>query len=176
MWTLVGLGNPKSEYQNTRHNVGKDLLAELAPKLPAVAKAVELNVYMNNSGAAIRKLLPSKLKAESLIVLHDDLDLPLGKGKISFGSSTGGHNGVKSVEKALKTRDYVRVRIGISPTTPSGKLKRPDSKKIVDFVLSPFRPPEKEKLKKVKKLVAEALELIITEGLDRAQTEINSRE
>jgi peptidyl-tRNA hydrolase, PTH1 family len=171
-WTIVGLGNPTDEYASTRHNVGKDLVEALKDDLPANAKVIELNVYMNNSGAAIKKAVGA---GKNLVVVHDELDVPLGKIKISFGSSAGGHNGVKSIEKALKTREYVRVRVGISGSTPSGKLKRPDAEKIVDFVLGKFRPPEKEKLKKTKKLVREALELILTEGVERAQTEINAK-
>ena len=175
MWTIVGLGNPNSEYAGTRHNVGKDFVEALAPKLPKKAKVAALNVYMNNSGGPIKKLIPSKAAAASLVVVHDELDLPLGRVKVSFGSSAGGHNGVKSIERALKTRDYVRVRVGISPSTASGKLRRPDAEKIVDFVLGKFKTGEQDKLKKAKKIVAEALELIVTEGKDRAMTEINSK-
>ncbi len=175
MWVIVGLGNPDKEYENTRHNVGKELVAAVKDKLPKKAKVAELNVYMNNSGAPIKKLIASKKAAEQLVVVHDELDLPLGKVKISFGSSAGGHNGVKSIEKALKTRDYVRIRVGISPSTQSGKLRRPDADKIVDFVLGKFKSGEQEKLKKVKKVVQEALELIVEEGRERAQTEINAR-
>ena len=171
-WTIVGLGNPGDGYASTRHNVGKDFVDALRGTLPAGAKVVELNVYMNNSGPAIKKAAGS---GKNLIVVHDELDLPLGRVKISFGSSAGGHNGVKSIEKALKTKEYVRVRVGISPSTQSGKLKRPDAEKIVDFVLGKFRPAEQEKIKKARKLVGEALTLIITEGKDRAMTEINSR-
>lgn len=133
------------------------------------------DVYMNNSGGAIKKLVPSKKAAEGLIVLHDELDLPLGKVKISFGSSAGGHNGVKSIEKALKTKDYIRIRIGISGATPSGKLKRPTPDKIVDFVLGKFKPGEQEKLKKARKIVYEAIELILSDGLGRAMSETNAR-
>ena len=175
MWTIVGLGNPSSEYIGTRHNVGKDLLESLQDKLPKGVKAAELNVYMNNSGGPIKKLITSKKAAEKLIVLHDELDLPLGRIKVSFGSSAGGHNGVRSIEKALKTKDYVRIRIGISGATPKGLLKRPAPEKITSFVLGKFKPQELEKLKKVKKIVAEALKLIIEGGIERAQTEINSR-
>ena len=175
MWTIVGLGNPDSEYVGTRHNVGKDFVEALAPKLPKKAKVAALNVYMNNSGGPIKKLIPSKKAAAGLVVVHDELDLPLGRVKVSFGSSAGGHNGVKSIERALKTRDYVRVRVGISPSTPSGKLRRPEAEKIVDFVLGKFKTGEQDKLKKAKKVVGEALELIVTEGKDRAMTEINSK-
>lgn len=171
-WTIIGLGNPGMQYASTRHNVGKELLQALEAKLPKGAKVVELDVYMNNSGPAIKRAV---LSPKGLVVVHDELDLPLGKVKISFGSSPGGHNGVKSIVKALKTQDFVRVRVGISPSTASGKLKRPDAEGLADFVLGKFRAGEQEKLKKVKKLVAEALEWIVTEGVERAQTEINSR-
>ena len=169
------MGNPDGEYEGTRHNVGKDFVEAISAKLPKKAKIAELNVYMNNSGGPIKKLIPSKAAAAGLVVVHDELDLPLGRVKVSFGSSAGGHNGVRSIEKALKTRDYVRVRVGISPSTASGKLRRPDAEKIVDFVLGKFKASEQDKLKKSKKIVAEALELIVTEGKDRAMTEINSR-
>ena len=175
MWTIVGLGNLDSEYVGTRHNVGKDFVEALAPKLPKKAKVAALNVYMNNSGGPIKKLIPTKAAATQLVVVHDELDVPLGRVKVSFGSSAGGHNGVKSIERALKTRDYVRVRVGISPSTPSGKLRRPEAEKIVDFVLGKFKTGEQDKLKKAKKVVGEALELIVTEGKDRAMTEINSK-
>lgn len=174
-WILVGLGNPDKEYEGTRHNVGRDFVAHLRDKLPKKPKILDLNVYMNNSGAPIKKAVASKKAAEQLIVVHDELDLPLGRVKISYGSSAGGHNGIKSIEKALKTKDYVRVRVGISGATPSGKLKRPAPEKIVDFVLGKFKATEMDKLKKARKIVGEALELILTEGKDRAMTEINSR-
>lgn len=172
-WIIAGLGNPDAHYVGTRHNIGRDFLLDLAERLPKKAKIVTPDVYMNNSGGPLRKLVTSKKAAEKLIVLHDELDLPLGRIKISFGSSAGGHNGVKSVIAALKTQDFVRVRIGISPATPSGKLKRPDGEDIVDFVLGKFKPAEQEKLKKVKKMVGEALELILEEGKEKAMGEIN---
>jgi peptidyl-tRNA hydrolase, PTH1 family len=174
-WTIVGLGNPSKEYVGTRHNIGRDFVAHLGSDLPKKVKVLDLNVYMNNSGGPIKKAVPSKKAAEQLIVVHDELDLPLGKVKISFGSSAGGHNGIKSIEKALKTRDYVRIRVGISPSTPSGKLKRPSPEKLADFVLAKFKPTEMDKVKKVRKVVAEALELILTEGVERAQTEVNAK-
>ncbi|HVZ76195.1 MAG TPA: aminoacyl-tRNA hydrolase [Candidatus Paceibacterota bacterium] len=174
-WIIAGLGNPGEEYTGTRHNIGRDFLLAFGKDLPKKPKVVTPDVYMNNSGGPLRKLVPSKAAAQKLIVVHDELDLPLGRIKISYGSSAGGHNGVKSVQVALKTQDFVRVRVGISPATPSGKLKRPDGEKIVDFVLGKFKPTEQEKLKKAKKLVKEALELILEEGKDKAMGEINSK-
>lgn len=171
-WTIVGLGNPGAEYASTRHNVGRELVEALGEKLPGAPKILDLDVYMNRSGPAIKKAVGS---AKGLVVVHDELDLPLGRVKISFGSAAAGHNGVKSIVKALASQDFVRVRVGISPATASGKLKRPTGEALADFVLAKFRPPEKEKLKKVKKLVQEALELIIEEGVEQAQTQINAR-
>lgn len=194
-WTLVGLGNPGKEYKGSRHNVGRDFLDACGDQLPGKPKIVDLNVYMNNSGQAIRKVFSPKSAqgrtqskaggpgahalggkaAEHLVVVHDDLDLPLGSIKLSFGSSSGGHRGVESIIRALKTKDFVRVRVGIAPTTPSGKVKKPDSKKVVGFVLGQFKPAEKTKLTKARKVVKEALELILTDGLASAMTATNAR-
>ncbi|MDE1924700.1 MAG: aminoacyl-tRNA hydrolase [Patescibacteria group bacterium] len=182
MWVIAGLGNPGKEYEGTRHNAGRELLLAIEKRDGTKGKlfgkkalVVYPDVYMNNSGGPIKKLITSKKELEHLAVVHDELDLPLGKVKISYGSSAGGHKGVASVQKALKSQDFVRIRVGISGSTPSGKLKRPDPKKIVDFVLGKFKPSEQEKLKKAKKITSEALELLVTEGRDRAMNEINSR-
>jgi PTH1 family peptidyl-tRNA hydrolase len=94
-WILAGLGNPGKEFDGTRHNVGREFVASLAPKLSKKVKVLDINVYMNNSGGPIKKAVPSKKAAEGLIVVHDELDLPLGRVKVSFGSSAGGHHGVK---------------------------------------------------------------------------------
>ena len=135
--------------------------------------------YMNNSGLAVKKFIglkPSKAALEHLVILHDDLDLPLGKVKISFGSGSGGHKGVESVQKALKTKDFIRIRIGISATTPTGKLKKPKGEEtVVAYVLGKFRPSEQEKVKKAKKIVADALEILLAEGLPKATTLTNGR-
>jgi PTH1 family peptidyl-tRNA hydrolase len=146
---------------------------------------------MNNSGAAFKKLFDIKADAsvgsptasrrgkaiEHLVVLQDELDLPLGKVKLSFGSSSGGHNGINSIHKALKTKDFVRIRIGISPATPSGKLKKPSGEEdVVKFVLGKFKPTEQDKLKKSKKLVRDALELLVTEGREAATMAIHSKQ
>lgn len=181
-WIVAGLGNPGDEYTGTRHNVGRDLLRAIEKKEGDKGKlfgkkvlVVTPDTYMNNSGTAFKKLVPTQKAAAQLIVVHDELDVPLGKVKISFGASAGGHNGIKSIQKALKTQDFIRVRVGISPSTSSGRLRRPEGEKIVDFVLGKFRAPEQEKLKKVKKTVSDALELILTEGVDRAMNEIHTK-
>jgi PTH1 family peptidyl-tRNA hydrolase len=188
-WIVAALGNPGDEYVGTRHNVGREMLQQIEKKFgkadalvgsPTSKRRGKVtflypDVYMNNSGGPIKKVVTSKKAAETLVVLHDELDLPLGKIKLSFGSSAGGHNGVMSVQTALKTMDFVRVRIGISASTPSGKLKRPAPEKIADFVLAKFKPTEVEKLKKVQKEVTEALELLLTDGLPAAMTYANTK-
>lgn len=194
-WILVGLGNPGAEYDNTRHNIGRDFLRALAKKEGLKewkedakvhghsakmelfgAKALLLlpDTYMNSSGKALTTLVTSKKQAEQLVVVQDELDLPLGSVKIAFGSGAGGHRGVDSIQKALKTKDFIRIRIGISGATASGKLKKPDSEKVVDFVLGKFKPTEEEKLKKVRKVVFEAIELMLTKGREEATMRIHT--
>jgi PTH1 family peptidyl-tRNA hydrolase len=176
---IVGLGNPGEEYENTRHNTGRiftGFLAEEAGakefkedlKLKSLVSAGKLGkvkfqfvlpqTFMNNSGQPLKKLITSKKKALDLVVVHDDVDLPLGRFKISFGSSSAGHRGVESVMRAVKTKDFFRVRIGISPSTPSGKTKKPESgKKMLDFLMSNFKTAELTGLKKVFKEIISAL-------------------
>ena len=129
---------------------------------------------MNNSGRAIVKSVKSKKDLEKLVVIYDDLDLGIGSVKISFNKSSGGHRGLESVIKALKTKEFIRIRIGVSPTTASGKLKKPEGEqKVLDFILGKFKPAEKEILKKVFKKVENIVETIATEGLERAMNEFN---
>jgi hypothetical protein len=91
------------------------------------ATIIHSDEFMNHSGKAVAKFVKSKKAAENLIVVYDDIDLPLGTMKISFNKSSGGHRGLESIIKALKTKEFTRIRIGISPTTASGKIKKPGS-------------------------------------------------
>ncbi|MGC9602776.1 MAG: aminoacyl-tRNA hydrolase [Minisyncoccia bacterium] len=195
-WIIAGLGNPDAGYTGTRHNTGRDFLAAIAKKEGVgewkndkklhsqviqgelFGKKVTLllpETYMNNSGVSFKTLVKSKKQAEHLVVLQDELDLPLGRAKISFGASSGGHNGIASVQKAIKTKDFVRIRIGISPATPGGKLKKPDTEKVVDFVLGKYKPAEEEKVKKARKLVAEALKDLLIDGREAATMRLHSK-
>lgn len=167
-WVLVGLGNPGKEYEHTRHNIGREFLIELEEKLPNRTVVITPDTFMNNSGKAVKPKVKSVKAAAYLAVLHDDLDLPLGTVKISFGRGSAGHKGVESIEKAIKTNKYVRFRIGISAEKKGGAVKKPD-------VLGKFKPSEAVALKKAKQSVKDGLELLITEGLSRAMTEINGR-
>jgi len=195
-WIIAGLGNPDAGYTGTRHNTGRDFLTALVKKEGVgewkddkkikaqiikgemFGKKVTLllpETYMNNSGLSFKTLVGSKKQAEQLVVLQDELDLPLGRVKLSFGASAGGHRGIDSVQKAIKTKDFVRIRIGISPATPSSKLKKPDAEKTVDFVLGKFKPAEEEKVKKARKLVAEAIKDLLIDGREAATMRLHSK-
>ncbi len=197
MYTIVGLGNPGEEYDNTRHNIGRMFVQSFFKKheLPEFSFDKKLNAltssgtvgkqkvlavlpetFMNKSGDSVGKTVKSKKAAETLVVVHDELDLPLGRAKISFNKSSGGHRGVESVRKAVGTDGFIRIRIGISPSTAGGKLKKPIGEDVVmKFILGKFSKKDEEVLKKISKSFNEALELLITEGKDRAMNEWNGK-
>ncbi len=191
MHYIVGLGNPGEKYEMTRHNAGRIVLAAFLkahdmPAPVASAKYVSLisegddaflmfpETFMNKSGSAVAKIVTSAKKAKNLVVVYDDMDLPLGSIKISFGRSSGGHNGVESIIKTLKTKDFVRIRVGICPATPTGKLRKPKGEqKILDFLMGDFKTAELDVLKKVSKKVAEAIDIIMDEGHVQAMNQFN---
>ena len=204
MHYILGLGNPGNEYENTRHNTGRMVVShfhdisgfslwkeDLKPKMQISQGAISgakttlvlPDTFMNKSGHAAAHFIKNKKGAGNLVVLHDDLDLPLGSIKISYGRSSGGHRGVESVIKALKTKDFVRVRIGVSPArvsraggskTSKGVAKKPTGEeRILKFLLSKFTPPEMAILKKLFKNIDEALAVIVTEGHQMAMNKFN---
>ena len=175
MKLVVGLGNPGAEYENTRHNAGRILVQILEKKLKeAKIKFITPDTFMNNSGKAVAPLIKSKKDLKDLIVIYDDIDLPLGKIKISFNRSSGGHNGVASIIKSVKSQEFVRIRIGLAPSTPSGKTKKPKGEKaVLNFLLGEFKKPELDTLKKLSKKVSEAVEIIFTEGREKAMSLYN---
>jgi PTH1 family peptidyl-tRNA hydrolase len=200
-YIIAGLGNPGEEYTNTRHNTGRIMIEHLAKKFdfsefkdhPKTksriaegtigagkkkqdVKLVEPNNFMNRSGASIAPFISSVKKAQQLIVIYDDLDLGIGSIKVSYNKSAGGHRGLDSVIKALKTMEFIRIRVGISPVTAAGKVKKPIGGEVVEkHILGQFKKPEQDTLKKVAKTVAEAIEMIILEGKDKAMGEFNTR-
>lgn len=148
MFTIVGLGNPGEEYARTRHNAGRIIIAALEKKseLPPKSKIIVPSTFMNQSGKAVAPYIRSKKAAASLVVVHDDLDLPLGVVRVSFGNSSGGHNGVKSIERAVKTKDFIKIRIGVSKLA-RGKAKKPaGEKEVLDFLLGGFSKAEFDKV------------------------------
>jgi PTH1 family peptidyl-tRNA hydrolase len=115
---------------------------------------------------------PKKLK--NLVVVYDDLDIPVGSLKISFNRSSGGHNGLESIIKQVKSREFVRIRIGVSPHTPTGKLRKPKGEDaVLKFLLGKFKEDELKILKKQSKQVAEIIGLIASEGKDKAMSLYN---
>ena len=175
MYIIVGLGNPGAKYKDTRHNTGRMSEGYILKSHEVGAKFVDLDTFMNKSGSGVAKVVKSKSAAEKLIVIYDDLDLPLGTLKVSYNRSSGGHKGVESIIRALKTEAFIRIRIGISPTTPSGKLKKPKGEVAVEkHILGQFKTSELEILKKVFKKANDAARVIVEEGLVRAMTEFNA--
>lgn len=200
-YIILGLGNPGEEYRNTRHNSGAMVLDAFAKKIGAeewkkdnnrqslVAKGklgkdlpagkqkkillVKPQAFMNKSGVAVKDLAGVKKKLENLIVIHDDLDLPIGSMKIVFNRGSGGHKGVESIIRSVKSEAFARIRMGICPTTPNGKLKKPDHKKLMDFIVEDFKKPEQDAFKKVSKRACEALEVMITDSRQKAMTDFN---
>ena len=195
-YIIVGLGNPGEEYAETRHNTGRIMLTAFQksaglPELSAKTKYSSLvsegkvgkesvlllapETFMNKSGSAFKNIAMNAKKAEKVVVVYDDIDLPFGKVKMSFNRGSGGHKGLESVTRALGTPAFIRIRVGISPETPSGKLKKPQGEKAVgDFILGKFKASEEAELKKIKKRVTEALELILSEGRELAMGKVNS--
>ena len=161
MYIVVGLGNPSAEYAKTRHNTGRMAADNVRDKVSGI-KVFVPDTFMNKTGSAVAKVVKSKRAAEKLIVIYDDLDLPLGTMKISYNRGSGGHKGLESIIRALKTREFIRIRIGIG--------KKSDVEK---HILGNFSKLEMEKLKKVFKGVVTAVETIIEEGLQPAMTEFN---
>ena len=188
MILIVGLGNPGKEYINTRHNIGFRVVDEfvkrnnfpdfkLSKKLRAkISKGVldskkmilaKPQTFMNFSGKAVKKLTYNlQLTTYNLWVIHDDIDLPLGKIRISRDRGAAGHKGIESIIRELKTKDFVRFRIGIQPK--SGKPKSPEK-----FVLKKFNKEEEKIVKEVVKKTIEAVEITLRKGLETAMNEFN---
>jgi PTH1 family peptidyl-tRNA hydrolase len=182
---IVGLGNPESDYGDTRHNMGFACVQELARRWGVAvdrkrwqslvgrseAKGVWLvmpQTYMNLSGEAVAKALrDTRLTPAQTWLVYDELDLPLCRMRIRRGGSGAGHNGVKSVISSLGTDDFVRFRVGIGKPASKGKESG------VRYVLGRFTKAEAERLPKVINGVADALELAIEAGVERAMDRFN---
>lgn len=194
-YLIVGLGNPGREYEKTRHNAGRMMLEAVAarfkfkePKESSKAKGTERSgeiggakvvflspeEFMNNSGRSVKPYIKTPKDLERLVVVYDELDLPFGRIKLSYGRSAGGHNGLDSVIKAVKSKDFLRIRVGITPATPGGKLKKPQGEKeVIDFILSKFSQKENDALEKTAKVVGDAIEAFIEEGREAATGKFN---
>lgn len=178
---VVGLGNPGPAYAGTRHNVGfliAEVLAQraggrfkshrcgcdvlegrLAGRRVVLAKP---RSYMNLTGGPVSSALRFfKIAPASLVVLHDELDLPFGAVRLKFGGGEGGHNGLRSVSRSLSSKDYLRVRFGID--RPPGRMDP------ADYVLRDFAPAQRKELPLLLDHAADAVQALLTHGLEPAQ-------
>jgi PTH1 family peptidyl-tRNA hydrolase len=187
---ILGLGNPGKEYEATRHNVGWWVLDHLAdvwrfdgwrkdgkakvtsgPFGGTTVRLVKPLTYVNLSGAALRPYLrrPTWNPAKDLLVVTDDVALPLGRFRLRARGSHGGHNGLRSIEQALQSREYARMRIGVGPPP---ELRQPDND-LADFVLAPFGRAERAVVNALKPRLAEAAETWVRDGIETAMNAFN---
>lgn len=187
-WLVVGLGNPGPGYANNRHNVGQMVVDELAHRTGgrftthrARAQVADVRLgtlaggvpgprvllakptsYMNLSGGPVAGLAAYlQVPAERVLVVHDELDVPFAQVRLKQGGGEGGHNGLRSISSALGTRDYVRVRVGIG--RPPGRMD------AADFVLRDFSSVERKELPWLVDSAADAVEMVVLQGLAAAQ-------
>jgi peptidyl-tRNA hydrolase, PTH1 family len=182
-WLIVGLGNPGSEYSRNRHNVGQMVLDELAARIGGNFKAHKSRAqvldgrlgiggprlvlakpatYMNVSGGPVSALARFyDVDPSRVVAVHDEIDIPFNTVKLKIGGGEGGHNGLRDISKALSTKDYLRVRVGVG--RPPGRMD------AADYVLRDFAPAEKKELPFLLDDAADAVELLVREGLTAAQ-------
>lgn len=188
MKLIVGLGNPGKEFAANRHNLGFRCINHLAKAhgigvdkrqcqaqlgqgriagVPVVL--AKPKTYMNLSGQAVHSMMERfKARREDLVVIHDDLDLPLGRIRIYANGGPGGHKGVESIIAALGSRDFVRIRVGVG--------RPPAGMDPVDFVLLDFTPAERPIVEEAIARVGEAVPFILSEGLSAAMNRFNQRQ
>ena len=183
----MGLGNPGPEYENTRHNAGFRLVDRLVQRwqigpFRQVDRArearghwkefevavVKPQTYMNRSGSVLASLrdTPAFDPSQHLLIVVDDVALPLGRFRLRGAGSAGGHNGLKSVEGALQRQDYPRLRIGVGPAPP-------DLDTLADYVLDEFTPDERDALEKLLDPMSEAVECWLENGTEQAMNQFN---
>ncbi|GAA1356380.1 aminoacyl-tRNA hydrolase [Arthrobacter rhombi] len=182
-WLVAGLGNPGPGYAHNRHNVGQMVLDELAGRIGGSFKAHKSNAqvlegrlgiggprlvlakpqtYMNVSGGPVAGLARFfDIDPLHVVAIHDEIDIPFNTIKLKLGGGEGGHNGLRDISKALSSRDYYRVRVGVG--RPPGRMD------TADFVLRDFGTTERKELPFLRDEAADAAELLIREGLEAAQ-------
>jgi len=181
---IVGLGNPGAEYVGTRHNVGFEVIDRLARRHRIDVRRRTLRsvlgdgfiegrkvilarpmTYMNRSGEAVAAIARMhKIPPEAILVIVDDLALPIGKLRLRLKGSSGGHNGLESIRRHLGTEAYPRIRIGVGAAQPG---------KMVDHVLGRFRPNEREAIAEALERAADAVETVLRENFEKAMNLYN---
>jgi len=193
MKLIAGLGNPGRGYANNRHNVGFMCLnyfakkqgirfdkkrgkarigmGEIAGTKVALARP---QTYMNLSGQSVCLLVKKfDINLNDLLVIHDDLDLPLGKIRIRQGGGSAGHKGINSITTELGSQDFIRIRVGIGRPNIIGGSAEISEADIITYVLSDFTPEEKQPITQAITRVSEAVLCILTEGLTAAMNKYN---
>ena len=186
-WLVVGLGNPGPDYAATRHNVGYLVVEELADRARgrfakhkrAHAQVAEERLqghravlakpstYMNESGGPVKSLLDFyKVPMERLVVIHDELDIPFNTLRLKLGGGDNGHNGLRSVRRSTDSGEFYRVRVGVG--------RPPGRQDPADFVLKPWSSAERKELPLLVSDAADAVEMLLHEGLERAQNRYNT--
>jgi len=185
LWAVVGLGNPGKRYSQTRHNVGflfiKRVAKEWQTRLKKRIYSSKANVvenkhgkvllavpqtYMNNSGVAVLQILEGRgVMPDHLVIVYDDLDIPLGEIRIRKEGGSGTHKGMSSIVHEINTINFPRIRIGIGPLTPHVNA--------TDFVLSPFDEEERPKLEESMAKAQDALDLILSGNIEKAMNLYN---
>lgn len=191
---VIGLGNPGEKYERTRHNAGRFVLECISKKnnsefeydgfLDAKVATVEYQkkvhtivlpeTYMNDSGKTARALQKKGIDKKNIVIVYDDLDIPLGSLKVSFARSSGGHNGVQSIIQVLGI-DCIRIRIGIAPVDETGALaKRTPEHKGQNYVMAPLTTREQNVLEDLSLTIFKCINSIEEEGLQKAMTIFNA--
>jgi PTH1 family peptidyl-tRNA hydrolase len=187
LWIVVGLGNPEKKYSRTRHNLGFMLVQRLADKHNVklkkrkyLSKAAQVELernpvllvkpwtYMNRSGVAIKKLLQySGVRADRMIVVYDDLDIPLGEMRIRRSGGPGTHNGMASIVREIGCTEFPRVRLGIGPLPPGTDA--------TDFVLGEFTGKERQIVEECLDRTEESVTYILSHDIEKAMTKFNRK-
>jgi peptidyl-tRNA hydrolase, PTH1 family len=181
---VVGLGNPGREHERDRHNVGWRVVDELAHRHggsfkskfsgklaePRIGEArtalLKPETFMNDSGRSLGAAARFfKMEPETILVVHDDVDLATGRLQARAGGGLAGHNGLRSIASGLGTQDFVRLRIGV------GRPERGDRRPVADYVLSPFEPEDDSEA--IVARAADAVETLVAEGLEATQRRFN---
>lgn len=190
---IVGLGNPEARYANTRHNLGFEVVEELEKRVKGQGESwkyegkfkseivkngnlifVKPQTFMNNSGMAVSLLANFyKISPEDIIVIYDELDLPLGKIKVRMGGAAAGHHGVESIMEALGTDQFIRVRLGIGNLKTQSSEHKAAHVSAEKFVLESFLHSEKAQVKHMTKQALKALDMLLNKGLAVAQNQFN---
>lgn len=187
-WLVVGLGNPGPDYSRNRHNIGQMVLDDLASRVGGNFKShksralilegrlgiggprvilAKPQTYMNLSGGPVSALTKFfDIPADHVVAVHDEIDIPFNTIKLKAGGGEGGHNGLRDMSRALGTKDYFRVRVGVG--RPPGRMD------TADYVLKNFPPAEAKELPFLIGDAADAVELLLTEGLTAAQQKFHA--